>query len=391
MAWTFYLTITNATDRVLEVDSSSIEWGTWYRNSVDDRGPISIEPNATVQALGIRAARGTWTGYECHAQWKDKVPPGQKGYGAVSLMIDVPFSGSNDSSLIAGGALTASGWTNLPSGGHDFSRSITIRAGRDKKLLILDEGVTPVNIKENDAVEEEYRTWLLELAAKNPDVRNWGDVEKDLQAIDDFNPLQYIPDGPYLTKRLLARSEPLVVEPALWEGIGDVDYPTPYAQDLFIDEYFAVAIYSVGNNPRTFINVPAGSTRSTSEKVTVTSAIKNVLTVNWSLKTSLSEKAADPITGSEVASSMDMEFGVTNVLEVSRESVTEKIVEESFTAPQDSDVLIVPWVFSTAVVIYRRTKKGNVSLVAVSEWAQMQFFKSYRVQTLFKLESGDAS
>lgn len=391
MAWTFYLTITNATDRVLKIDSSSIEWGTWYRNSVDNRGPISIDPGETVQALGIRAARGTWTGYECHAQWKDQTPPGEKGYGAITLMIDVPFSGDNDSSLVAGGALNESGWSNLPSSGHDFNRSVTIYTGKDRKLVVLETDVNPVNEFKTDAVEEEYRTWLLELAAKNPDIRNWADVEKDLQAVDDFNPLQYIPDGPYLTKRLLARSEPMVVEQKQWAGIGDVDYRTPYAQSLFLDEYFAVAIYSAGNDPRTFINVPAGSTRSTSEKVTVTSAIKNVLTVSWSLKTSLSEKASDPLTGSEVASSMDMEFGVTNVLEVSRESVTEKIIEQSFTAPPDSDVLIVPWVFSTAVVIYRRTKKGNVSLVAVSEWAQMQFFKTYRVQTQFKLESGDAS
>ncbi|EDS8890384.1 hypothetical protein GQC79_005422 [Salmonella enterica] len=391
MSWTFYLTITNATDRVLETDSSSLDWGTWYRNSVDGRGPVSIEPGATVQALGIRAARGTWTGYECHAQWKDKVPPGQKGYGAVTLMIDVPFSGSNKSSLTAGGALTVSGWTSLPESGHDFNRSITIRAGRDKKRLIPVEGGGQVEELKTDAVEEEYRAWLLALEAKNPDIRNWTDVEKDLQGTDDFNPLQYIPDGPYITKRLLARSEPLVIEPELWDGIGDVDYPTPYAQSLFLDEYFAVAIYSVGNNPRTFINVPAGSTRTTSEKVTITSAIKNILTMNWSLRTSFSEKAVDPLTGSEVASGMDMEFGVSDVLEVSCESVTEKIVEETFIAPPDSDVLIVPWVFSTAVVVYRRTKKGNVSLVAVSEWAQMQFFKSYRVQTQYKPESGDAS
>lgn len=380
MSWTFYLTITNGTDRTLEVTSQSIEWGTWYRDSQDDNGPCSIAPNTTIQALGIRAARGTWTGYECHAQWKDKVPPGEKGYGAITLMIDVPFSGSNDSSLTSGGALTSYGWQNLPSGGHDFNRSITIRAGRDKKLVLEEEEEEAL-----DPVEQEYREYLLELAARNPDVRDWDQVEKDLTQVDDFNPLQYIPDGPTLSRRLLARSEPLVIEPELWDGIGDVDYPTPYAQDLFLDEYFAVAIYSVGTDPRSFINIPAGSSRKTSEKITVTSAIKNVLTVSWSLKTSLSEKAVEPVSGSEVASTLDMEFGVTDVLEVSRESVTESIVEQEFKAPEDSDVLIVPWVFSTAVIVYRRTKKGKVSLVAVSEWAQMQFFKSYRVHTQLKM------
>ncbi|MBW5892839.1 hypothetical protein IM880_11500 [Pectobacterium polaris] len=385
MSWTFYLTITNATDRTLEVASSSIEWGTWYRDSKDNNGPCSIPPNTTIQALGIRAAKGTWTGYECHAQWKDKVPPGEKGYGAVTLMIDVPFSGSNDSSLTTGGALTSYGWQNLPSSGHDFNRSVTIRAGRDKKLIQM-EDMMPIPVeKKMDPVEMEYREYLLELAAKNPDVRDWDQVEKGLEQVDDFNPLQYIPEGPYLTRRLLARSEPLVLSNDLWDGIGDPDYPTPYAQSLFLDEYFSVAIYSVGNDPRSFINIPAGSSRKTSEKVTVTSAIKNVLTVSWSLKTSLSEKAVEPVSGSEVASTLDMEFGVTDVLEVSRESVTEKIVEQEFKAPDDSDVLIVPWVFSTAVLIYRRSKKGKVSLVAVSEWAQMQFFKSYRVHTQFKL------
>lgn len=390
MSWTFYLTITNATDRKLKLNSSSTEWGIWYRNSSDKEGPVDIEPHSTIQALGIRAAKGTWTGYECLAQWRDVVPRGEKGYGAVTLMISVPFSADNKSSFTAGGALTATGWFDLPTSGHDFNRSVTIRAGRDKQLVVEENTMpNPAEKVKLDLVDAEYKNYLLEYAAKNPDVRNWKDIESRLEQVDDFNPLMYIPDGPFTARRLLARSDRYVIEPYLWQGIGDSDYPSPYAKDLFVDEYFAVAIYSVGNNPRTFINVPAGSTRRTSERVTVTSAIKNILTISWSLKTSLSAKASDPVSGSEVASSLDMEFGVTDVLETSRESVKETIIEEEFTAPADSDVLIVPWVFSKAVIIYRRSKKGNVSLVAVSDWADMQFFKSYRVSTQFTLQSGE--
>jgi hypothetical protein len=375
MAWTFYLTITNATDHELEVASSSLEWGYWYRDSVNNRGPCSVPAKGTVQALGIRAASGTWTGYECHAQWKDKVKEGQKSYGAITLMIDVPFSGSNNSSLTPAGAIKVTGWSNLPSGGHDFSRSITVSAGPTGQLEVSES--VAADVAGADPVEVDYRDYLLAVAAANPDIRDWAALSSKLSVVEEFNPFEFLPKNPSLTPKLLARSEPAVTERALWAGVGDPDYPNPYAQELFVEGYFSAAIYSVSTNPRNIISLPAGSELKISERVTMTSAIKNVLTTTWSLKTSLSDKATDPITGSEVAYAMDMEMGVSNVLEESREHVTEKIVEQTFKAPEAADLVIVPWVFATAVGLYRRDIKGKVALIAVSEWAEAQIFRSY--------------
>ncbi len=372
MSWTCYLTVTNATDRDLEVTSSSVEWGSWYRDSVDNRAPCSIPTGRTLQALGIRAASGTSTGYECHAQWKDVVPGSGKSYGAVTLMIDVPYSAANSSSLTPAGATVVDGWTQLPSSGHDFSRSITVRVGKAGKLVATEDEKTA------DPVEAEYATYQLELAARNPDVRDWPAVRDRLPEVEDFNPLAYLPKEITLTERLVARSEPLPIEKTLWAGIGDPDYPNPYSQDLFVEEYFAVGIDSLGTNPRSFIAVPAGAERKVSERATITSAIKQILTTRWSLKTSLSAKSVDPVSGSEVASSLDMELSVESVLEESTETVSEKIVEQTFRAPDNEDLTIVPWVFSTAVIIYRKDKQGRYGLVAVSEWARAQIYKSYR-------------
>lgn len=373
MAWTFYLTITNATDRDLEITSASKEWGTWRRDNVDGRGPCAVPAGKTVQALGIRAEYGTWTGYECHAQWMDVVPESAKSYGGISLRVDVPFSGSNESELSSAGAVAVDGWTQLPSSGHDFSRSVTVRVGQAGRLVAtLDE-------KAADPTETEYTQFLVELAARNPDVRDWSAVQDRLAEVEDFNLLEYLPKEISLTERLVARSEPMSFEKPLWAGIGDPDYPNPYSQSLFVDDYFAVAVYGVGTDPRGFITVPAGAERKVSKRVTITSAIKQVLTTRWSLKTSLSIKAVEPVSGSEVASSLDMEMGIENVLEESTETVSEKIIEETFKAPDDADLTIVPWVFSTAVIIYRKDKQGRHCLVAVSEWARAQLFKSYRM------------
>jgi hypothetical protein len=126
MAWTFYLTITNGTDRDLKVTGSNLNWGYWYRDNVDNRGPIDIPKGQTMQALGVRAARGTATGYECSCTWTDVVPAKESSYGTVTLNLDVPYSGSNHSSCEGTGALFVQDWEDLPGSGHNFNRSIVV-------------------------------------------------------------------------------------------------------------------------------------------------------------------------------------------------------------------------------------------------------------------------
>lgn len=372
MAWTFYLTIANGTDRDLVLESSSLEWGLWYRNGVDDRGPCTVPAGQTIQALGIRAAKGTWTGYECHAEWRDTAPAGETSYGTVSVMVDVPFSGSNASSLTKAGALRADGWLQLESDGHDFSRSIEVTVGDGGRLV-----ATAV---EEDPLELEYAEYLQAMEELNPQISIWEEVRDRLPEMDDFNPLKNIP-GEYGQKTLMfGRSAPIPIKKDLWDGIGDPSYSNRYAKQTLVSEYFHVAIHSVGTDPRALVSLPAGGERTVSRRITTTSAIKKVLTQSWSLRSSLTTNTSDPVSGSSIAAELESQTGIEDVLEESTEGVTEEIVAETFRAPQDSDLLIVPWVFCTAVAIYRKDKKGRYGLVAVSEWARVQIYKSYRVK-----------
>jgi hypothetical protein len=126
MPWTFFLTITNGTDRDLVVSSSHLNWGYWNTNEIEGKKPVTVPAKQTIQAVGVKAASGTATGYEFSCSWTDQVPDGKTSYGSVNLYIDVPYSGSNRSSLTSTGLFRITSWENLPSDGHNFIRAITI-------------------------------------------------------------------------------------------------------------------------------------------------------------------------------------------------------------------------------------------------------------------------
>ncbi len=124
--WTFSLNVTNTTDRELEVLFSQLSWGDWNTGNVEDQEPVSIPPNTTVEALGVKAAFGP-SGYECSCTWKDRnVSPGSSDYGMLKIEIDVPYSGSNKAKCVANGRLFIDGWEDLQEDGHNFVRSIII-------------------------------------------------------------------------------------------------------------------------------------------------------------------------------------------------------------------------------------------------------------------------
>jgi len=123
--WTFSLMITNATDRELEVFQSQLEWGIWNTQDEEDRKPVSIPPNTTLQALGIKASTGP-NGYECSCSWRDKVQPGEKSYGTISLALDVPQKSKNRAECLADHQLHVDCWEDLPEKGHNFVRSIIV-------------------------------------------------------------------------------------------------------------------------------------------------------------------------------------------------------------------------------------------------------------------------
>lgn len=370
MPWTFRLNITNGTDRELTVSDPLLQWGWWYTNNTYDTKPVSIAPGKTVYALGVCASNGTWTGYECSCTWLDK---SGDSYGAITINIDVPFSANNDSSLDTSGVYKFDGWSDLPKRGHNFTRSVTIYTV-DSALEMTDEGW----VEDTDEDADFLRLQELEHSA-NEMIQNWPLLESGLP-IERFDPASKIPETyVYPPKQiLLARGDTIEFEKKLWNGIGDEKYTTEYIKNRYAKGYFAVPVYSINTNPRDAESLPAGVHKTTMRSVEVTSSIRSTMESNFSLKTSLGVEAPIPDLGLMVSAKIESEFSVRNAREESSSRVER--TEETVDIPAvDYDRLFVPWVFSTAVAIYCVTKKGDVRLVAVSEWAQLQLYKAYEV------------
>ncbi len=99
--------------------------GIWNTNDEEDKQPISIPPNTTLQALGVKASTGP-NGYECSCSWRDKVPSGEKSYGTISLVLDVCQKSKNRAECITEHQLHVDSWEDLPEKGHNFVRSIIV-------------------------------------------------------------------------------------------------------------------------------------------------------------------------------------------------------------------------------------------------------------------------
>ncbi|MEE9453121.1 MAG: hypothetical protein V3V13_01895 [Paracoccaceae bacterium] len=370
MAWTFRLNITNGTDRELTVSHPDLKWGWWYTDNEYEKAPVSIGAGETVYAMGICASNGTATGYEATCTWLDKKPD---SYGAITIDIDVPYWSGNVSSLIASGLYNVDGWSDLPSGGHNFTRNISIFSIQGA-LQMVDEGWC-----EPEEEDPDYLRLLDLIESANEMIQNWPQLEAELP-VESFDPVSKIPET-YIfppERILLARGDTISFEKKDWDGIGDPVYTSRYVKYNRAKSYFAVPVYSINTNPRDAESLPAGVHKTRMHSVEVTSAIKSTMESNFSLKTSLSIEAPIPNLGAKVAAKIESEFSIHNA----RVESTNRVVkdEETIDIPAvDYDRLFVPWVFSTAVAIYCESKSGDVRLVAVSEWAQLQLHKTYRV------------
>lgn len=368
MAWTFRLNITNGTDRELKVSAPDLKWGYWYTNNSDKTAPVSIPAGKTKYALGIRAARGTWTGYECACTWLDDEAG---SYGSVSLYINVPYVGKNGSRFNTSGLYHSAGWEALPTSGTSFTRNVTITAA-DGQLEVTEDTLTA------EAEDPEYIAMLdAELASRDM-VENWSSL-KDMAVVDQFDPVAEIPDTYQLPpkERFIARGEAMEIDKPDWPGIGDPKLPNAYAKQVRADRYFAVPIYSVNTNTRATEVVPAGVRKTTMRAAEVTSTIHSVLETNFSIGTSLEAEANNKITGQRLAAKLESEFSIRSVVEKSSTHIerTETKIEIE---PVDYDRIFVPWVFSTTVALYCQNKRGEFRLVAISQWAMEQLFRTYK-------------
>ena len=110
---------------LFEVYHSQLDWGIWNTDDIEDKGPLNIPPNTTMQGLGIRASTGP-NGYECSCSLRDKVPAGEKSYGTVSLRLNVPQRSENEAECVATNQYHVDSWEDLPEKGHNFVRSIIV-------------------------------------------------------------------------------------------------------------------------------------------------------------------------------------------------------------------------------------------------------------------------
>ncbi|HET7433687.1 MAG TPA: hypothetical protein VFN10_03125 [Thermoanaerobaculia bacterium] len=408
MPWTFYLNMTNGTPRTLELVQQHLSWGYWYRGDEDDAAPISIAPNQTLQVLGVRAASGSATGYECTAVWADVVPGGEKAFGTIDFGIDVPYSKSNSSRMHWIAPLKVDGWSDIPSSGHNFVRSVTVsveggalvardttatpatgdgtsaktqNAGADGGVTQESDGAAgkkPVN----DEDDRRHAAWLAAFDAANPDLRNYEEV-LTLPEVQSFNVIENLPKVPELppTRVLLARTKPLTIPHSEWSGFADPIFTTRYSRDIFVKDYVALAVHAINCNPRDVISLAPGETYTYRKRTEVTLFIRTLETNTWSLKTALSAEGTNPTQTAKVAASIESTFGVEKVLEDSTNRVVEEVLEETFKAPDDHGQLIVPYVFSMIALIYRIRKDPAVppELMAVSEWARFQIETAFNV------------
>jgi hypothetical protein len=376
MAWTFYLNINNQSGRELKTDGGNyhLNWGYWYRDNQDNRAPVSVAAGANIQALGIRAARGTATGYEFTCTWRDPTTDSDN-FGTVDLHVNVPYSGSNSSSLAVSGLYEQDGWKDLPSRGNSFVRSITIMVIGDE-LVAVDSDLP--ELEELQEIENSHNQYELLLAQNHELLESWPDLERTVKegAID---PIRSMPEeAKYPPQRfILGRSAPMTIPERQWKGLADDKYPDMYPRRTLVEEYFSAAIYSINTNTRAWESIPAGTAKKTVKSTEVTSSIKTVLETNLSIKVSLETNSGDPKLGRAIAAKLETTYQQKSVLEKSTTRVDKETVEVNVPAV-DYSRLFVPWVFSTAVMIYRKTKKGDYGLVAVSEWADLQLFKTYK-------------
>ncbi|MFT9847665.1 hypothetical protein [Aneurinibacillus sp. REN35] len=356
MAWTFLLHIKNDTDRELEVVQSQLHWGYWNTDNQENNGPKNILPGETVQAVGVNASFGP-NGYEFSCSWKDKTPKGELPYGVLSLSVDVPHRGSNKAACKTTGQLKITGWENIPDDGHDFVRSITISMPKKQEKMFF-----------------------------RGDIRNWNEVEK-VKEIDVFDMNQCIPETMAIERRWVGRTSVSEIPKRLWEAIKDPVYSSMYSKNISVKKYFCLAIYSVEADTKKIESLGAGGkTTVTNEMETITSSKRSLETV-MSLESSISStskmgasKTLEVLTASaeqELSVNLTSKFEMTYAVEDSTEQKVRDTREQTFEAPPDKSLIIVPWIFSKNALLYREDIHGEVELVGASEWKLAKIHYSY--------------
>lgn len=355
--WEMLLTIKNNTGLLLEAScADEPDWGWWYREMEYSKKPTSVKAGESIEAFGLRASAGTWTGYEGSCTWK---LPDNKGL--FTLYVDVPYSASNSSSLSQSGDFVIDGWKNLEKSGHRFVREITVSLLNSEK-----DSNDKADVDENTR-----RLWDLTMN-NNETIQNWTKLKENVTEMVNFNPVSILPTQ-YLyppTDIFVGRSAANDIAVKHWDSIADPIYAQYWQKKNYVDKYFSVEVYSINTNPRNTESVPRGARTITETSVEVSSSIKTTLESNLSIRSLLRGEACG------LTAELEVTYGVKNVLEEST-SKAERITRTVEIGAGDKDRMFVPWVLSRTVAIYRKKKDGTVALIGISEWADEIFDKVY--------------
>lgn len=355
--WEMLMDITNNTSQVLTAScDDKPNWGWWYRDGEYKNKPASVNPGETIQAFGLRASRGSSTGYEGSCTWS--LP---NNLGRITLYVDVPYSAKNTSTLTVSGPLVVDGWSDIAKSGHRFVRSITISDFGN----MVETSEVPKDI-------QDYLDYQQLLVNNNEMIQNWELLKAGVAEKETFNPIVEIPKEYVYPPReiFVGRAKALTIEKKFWGEIKDPIYSEYWQKQNYVSEYFAVEVFSVNTNPRCTESIPAGVKTITETTVEVASSIRSTIETNLSIRALLSA------TYGGVAAELETNYSITNALEESA-SKLERETRNVEIGVSDKNRIYVPWVFSKTVVIYRKSKKGIVTLLGVSEWADEIFNKVY--------------
>lgn len=351
MAWTFYLNVTNDTDRDLELIESQLHWGYWNTDGEEDKKPQTIKAGQTIQAVGAKSAFGP-NGYEFSCSWKDKNSETQAPYGVISLYVNVPYNDPNEARCRANGYFEVAEWKDIPHDGHSFVRNIRISNKLDK-------------LRQNDT--------------KNNLETDWSKINTlvEIEDVRDIDLNQYIPSGVHFEKMSLFKTPIFTIPKRLFDGVNDLTFDSLYLKQREVQQYYSVEVTSLRADASKIetvtkkgkITVKDEFGLSTTSKV-VEEKVSTIETAfKFTEKISVSdEKVVKASVAQELQAELKAKFNILNAVTTEQQQTEKKSKERVFEAPSDKDMDVVPWIFSKMILLYRTDNNNVTTLIGASEW-----------------------
>lgn len=333
--WHAKIKVTNKLTQSLKVEAR-IPYGVKKANF-----PGHIAPNDSF-LFDVYSPSGKAWGPEYYLTLK---AVGSPSFGTVDLGIDIPYwKHENNSFCTTSGIIHVAGYKAVTDGVHNWENSLTLTETLDP--ITLAEGFNP--------------RFQWSKISQLP-------LIKDADDYDSLLPNKDLMNGTILLRRTEPKQLPKNQWPTLIDPKVKSDNKEPY-----ISDYFMICCYTLHRIKN--INLPEG--KSLKEKITIThsSQTRKETKEEMSLKSTVGAEA------SGVKAEISASYGVTNIDEYIEKHEQTTEVEMNYEARNyDRDIVI--WDFTKDVLIYRVDFRGNVSLVAVSDFYQTTKQKTYMLNS----------